>query len=256
MAERDQGHLKRGTALIAAQVLVAFSLFGAASAEGGPHWDYSAERGPEKWGELSEAFEACGDGVFQSPIDVRNPIEAELSPLTVSYRGSAVSVINNGHTLQVEAGPGNLLELDGQTFELQQFHLHSPSEHRVEGEEFPLEAHLVHENDRGEIAVISLLFREGDFNEGIGAVGEIAPKQVGVSSPFDRPLADLGLLLSDWTYSRYSGSLTTPPCTEGVMWLVLDARGHVSKKQVKRFIGLIGEDARGIQPLNGRAILH
>jgi len=236
--------------------LLAVFLAGIATADEEIHWSYSGEHGPEHWGELSEAFEACSDGVNQSPVDLADPVKADLGPIAPSYGGSAVAAINNGHTLQIEVGPGNSLDIDGQEFELLQFHLHSPSEHRIEGKSFPLEAHFVHQNGRGELAVLAVLFRDGPPHAGLAKIGETAPRQIGRSEPFDVSLADLGLVLTDRDYYRYSGSLTTPPCTEGVMWLVLKSTSHVARAQVEGFVQLIGKDAREPQPLNGRAILH
>ncbi|MGB5881650.1 MAG: carbonic anhydrase family protein [Thermoanaerobaculia bacterium] len=231
-------------------------LVGSAVAEEDVHWTYSGERGPEHWGELSEAFAACSSGRSQSPIDIVDPIDADLGSIGLSYRGSAIAVLNNGHTLQVDAGTGNSLDIEGQTFELVQFHLHSPSEHRIEGKSFPLEAHFVHRNDQGELAVVAVLFREGPRSQGLATIEAFAPTKAGKRKPIDTPIADLEIVPEGRAYYRYSGSLTTPPCTEGVRWLILKATGSVSNEQVEIFVKLIGEDARGPQPLNGRLVLH
>lgn len=238
-------------------VLLTVAFFvGTASAAGDVHWGYSGAEGPDRWGELSETFEACSEGVNQSPVNIVDTIEADLGPISPSYTGSAIALINNGHTLQVEVGSGNFLDVAGEKFELLQLHLHSPSEHRIRGESFPLEAHFVHQNDRGELAVLAVLFTVGPSHPGLAKIGETAPLQIGRSEPFNVSLGRLGLLLAKRDYYRYSGSLTTPPCTEGVMWLVLRATGTVARAQVQGFVRLIGEDARGVQPLNGRAVLH
>jgi len=234
--------------------LVAFA--GKASAEAEVHWTYSGEHGPEHWGELSKAFATCKEGKSQSPVDIVDPIDRELDPIVLSYRGSTTAVVNNGHTLQVDVGRDNTLQVDGQTFELLQFHLHSPSEHQVEGKSFPLEAHFVHRNDRGELAVVAILFREGAQNRGMVTIGALAPEEAGMSVALDTPIVDLEIVPENTTHYRYSGSLTTPPCTEGVLWLVVKAVGSVSKEQVENFVRIVGEDARGPQPLNGRRIVH
>ena len=157
-------------------LLLALVLFaGNALAEEDVHWTYSGEHGPEHWGELSKAFVTCEEGKSQSPIDIVDPIDRELDPIVFSYRGSTTAVVNNGHTLQIDVGRDNTLEVDGQTFKLLQFHLHSPSEHRIEGESFPLEIHFVHQNDRGERAAVSLLFRLGDRNRAMATIGAAAP---------------------------------------------------------------------------------
>lgn len=236
-------------------LLVAF-LVGTAIAEGDVHWSYSGTQGPEHWGELSEAFAACSEGRNQSPIDIVDPIEADLGAIRLAYGGSTTAVLNNAHTLEIDVGPGNRLDVQGQVFELVQFHLHSPSEHRIQGKSFPLEAHFVHSNDRGELAVLAVLFHEGPANSGLATIGATAPRQVGRSEPLDAPVAELELVPETRAYYRYSGSLTTPPCTEGVIWLVLEATSTVAEAQVEGFVKLIGEDARPPQPLNGRVVLR
>jgi carbonic anhydrase len=237
-------------------LLAALTFVGGAVAEEDVHWTYSGDHGPEHWGKLSEAFAACNEGRNQSPVDIVDPIDADLGPIGLAYRGSAVAVLNNGHTLQVDVGPGNSLDIEDQMFELAQFHLHSPSEHRIQGKSFPLEAHFVHRNDRGELAVVAVLFREGPRSHGLETIGVSAPAKAGRSEPIDTAIADLEVVPEGRAYYRYSGSLTTPPCTEGVLWLILKATGSVSSDQVEMFVKLIGEDARGPQPLNARRVLH
>jgi carbonic anhydrase len=234
--------------------LVAFA--GNASTEEDVHWTYSGEHGPEHWGELSKAFATCSEGKSQSPIDIIDPIDRGLDPIVLSYRGSTTAAVNNGHTLQIDVGRDNTLEVDGKTFKLLQFHLHSPSEHRIEGELFAMEAHFVHQNDRGELAVVAILFRMGDRSRAMATIGAAAPEKAGTSKPLDTPIANLEIVPENTAHYRYNGSLTTPPCTEGVLWLVVKAVGSVSKEQVANFVRIIGEDARGPQPLNGRQVIH
>jgi carbonic anhydrase len=220
------------------------------------HWTYSGEHGPEHWAELSEAFVSCGVGLNQSPIDIVKPVEAELAPLELFRRGSTTTLVNNGHTLQVNVEPGSWLTVEGMKFELLQFHFHSPSEHRIQGEPFPLEAHLVHRNEKSELAVVAVLFRYGDPNRSLTAIEASASSEIGKVVPLNIALADLGTVPAQEPYYRYSGSLTTPPCTEGVRWYVLEDTRSVSKEQVSAFVDLIGEDARGPQPLNARLVLR
>jgi len=253
----DRSHATKSWKAAASALLLAVLIpVGSAVAEEEVHWTYSGEHGPKHWGELSEAFAECSEGKSQSPIDIVDPIDAELGPIGLSYGGSAVAVLNNGHTLQIDVDPGNSLELEGQTFELDQFHLHSPSEHRIQGESFPMEAHFVHHNGRGERAAVSVLFRDGPRNRGIAMIGDSAPTEAGKSEPMETPIADLEIVPEGRAYYRYSGSLTTPPCTEGIRWLVLKATSSVSSEQVEKFVKLIGEDARGPQPLNARLVLY
>jgi len=243
-----------GSALALLGFLISFA--GGSAAEEDVHWGYSGEHGPEHWGELSETFEACSDGRYQSPIDIVDPIEANLGSIGLAYRGSTISLLNNGHTIEIEVGEGNSLTIDGKTFVLKQFHVHSPSEHRIEGESFPLEAHFVHQNDQGELAVVGVLFRDGPRNEGLATIGGLAPTRVGESAPIAMRIVDLKIVPKESAYYRYSGSLTTPPCTEGILWLVLKTEMTISKDQVAGFVKHIGEDARGPQPLNGRLVVH
>ncbi len=255
--EGDRTSTTKGRKLHSRGLLLAILIFsGNAAADEDVHWTYSGEHGPEHWGEISDAFAACSEGHNQSPVDIVDPIKAELAPIAFSYRGSTTSVVNNGHTLQVDVGPGNVLEVDVKKYDLVQFHLHSPSEHRIEGMSFPLEAHLVHQNERGELAVVAVLFREGPRSHGIATIGASAPAKAGASKAIDTPIVDLEIVPKGRAYYRYSGSLTTPPCTEGVLWLILKATGFVSKEQVAVFVKLIGEDARDPQPLNGRLVVH
>jgi carbonic anhydrase len=227
-----------------------------ASAAGDVQWGYSGELDQDHWGELSEAFRACSEGRGQSPIDIVDPTDQRLAPIELVYTGSTTTVVNNGHTLQIDVGPGNTLEIDDESFELVQFHLHSPSEHRVEGRSFSLEAHFVHQNERGELAVVGVLFREGAIEPGLAKIGASAPSSAGKSEAFVEPLDDLAILPNGRETYRYIGSLTTPPCTEGVRWLILEEIGSISPEQVENYVRLIGRDARDAQQLNGRQVVH
>ena len=224
------------------------------------HWGYTGDTGPEHWGNLSEDFASCRVGKNQSPINIETSkiIDAKLQPLEFNYHGETTEIINNGHTLQANVTPGSVLKIEGHEFELKQFHMHSPSENQIDGESFPLELHFVHVSAEGQVAVFSELFREGEAYPTLVDINDIAPKEAGKSAPFVAKLADLlprteGALSS---YYRYSGSLTTPPCTEGLRWYVLPMVKTVSKEQVQKYVDLIGKDARPTQPLNARKVLH
>ena len=160
--------------------------------------------------------------------------------------------------LHLNVTGSNTLEAEGDTFNLSQYHFHSPSEHRIDGEAFPLEAHFVHKNSNGDIAVVGLLFRLGEKNEILSVLGEAAPKKAGETVPYAHTLAEvLTMSTRDITsYYRYSGSLTTPPCSEGLRWYVIPMAATISKEQVDNYIALIGKDARGPQPINARIVLH
>ena len=221
-----------------------------------PHWGYSGATGPENWAALSPEYAACGLGVNQSPINISDAFPSELSALEFEYLGGSKTVVNNGHTLQVNAEPGSWLQIEGQSFQLLQLHFHSPSEHQINGEQFLLEAHFVHQNDNGALAVVAVLFRDGAWNSDLEKIGTAAPARVGQTSPIDIRFEELKLHAGPESYFRYNGSLTTPPCTEGIRWYVLKTPGTISAEQAANFVDLIGEDARGPQPLNARIILE
>jgi carbonic anhydrase len=225
-------------------------------AEESSHWSYSGETGPEHWSELSPDYAACEIGVNQSPVDITDTIAAELDPLKFDYETGSIDIVNNGHTLQINARPGGWMRVRGQMFQLLQIHFHSPSEHRINGEAFPLEAHLVHQDEQGNLAVVAFLFRTGEWNANLEKIGKAGPTIIGESASFDINFSDLPMYQNHESYFSYSGSLTTPPCTEGVRWFILQAVEPISPIQVANFVDLIGEDARGPQPLNARVILE
>jgi carbonic anhydrase len=238
-----------------AVVAFAFASFGDSGADSPVHWSYSEDEGPSRWGELAEDFFACSKGRNQSPIDITKTLDADLPAIELSYRGETTEIINNGHTIEVDVGAGNTMRLGDQTYVLTQFHFHSPSEHRIAGESFPFEAHFVHENERRELAVVSVLFRNGAYHQGLEWLGQRVPVERGLK-PLVRRIELLNLLPAGRDHFRYHGSLTTPPCTEGITWLVLTEASALAKEQVDRFIALIGADSRPLQPLNGRLVLH
>jgi carbonic anhydrase len=220
------------------------------------HWSYSGETGPENWARLAPEYAACGIGVNQSPIDISKTIPAELSPLQFDYKGHGTTIVNNGHTVQINVEPGSWLRAGGEEFQLVQFHFHSPSEHQVNGELFPLEGHFVHQDSSGALAVVGVLFRAGEWNTDLARIGSAAPQVINQPAAIDMDIADLKLYGEHESYYRYNGSLTTPPCTEGVQWYVLKNPGHIAAEQAANFVKLIGEDARGPQPINARIVVE
>jgi carbonic anhydrase len=222
----------------------------------GVHWAYEGENGPEHWGKLSPDFIQCEVGVNQSPIDIIGTIEAELPPLVLDYTSNTIELINNGHTAQINVEPGSFLRVEGEEFELLQFHIHVPSEHRINGEASLLEVHYVHSNSKGQLAVIAALHKEGEDSPQLASYANAIPLEVGKSAPFVFPLSDIPIVTWDKDYYRYNGSLTTPPCSEGVRWYVLKAQQQVSRKRRDSFNHLIGDDARGPQPINARPVLR
>ena len=247
---------RAGRRCLGAAALLANAFAGCVQAADQPaHWTYSGKHGPEHWGDLAPEYIQCKVGLNQSPVDLSNAMDASLPALQLDYSHATTDVVNNGHTAQVNLQPGNYFRVDGEVFELQQFHLHAPSEHLIDGAAFLMEMHLVHSNPRGELAVIGILFGAGETHPKLAELGATIPDTVGKPAPFSVSLAALGLPGEVQSYYRYNGSLTTPPCSEGVRWFVLAQPRTISPEQQEKFIDLIGEDARGPQLLNARVIL-
>jgi carbonic anhydrase len=221
------------------------------------HWSYQGEAGPANWGRLSPDYAMCGSGRNQSPINLTGFVEADLPPLIFNYAGMAVELLNNGHTLQANYHPGSSLVVDGRIFQLLQFHFHAPSENLLNGKSYPLEAHFVHADDQGNLAVVAALFRQGEENRGIKHLWEQLPQQVGTSARLSAQVRADDLLPEDRDYYRFNGSLTTPPCSQGVIWLVMKQPLTVSPAQVETFSRLLGgPNNRPVQPLNARVVLQ
>lgn len=229
--------------------------FGVAFASGGAHWGYSGHEGPEHWGELDESFEMFAKGVNQSPVDLTDFIEAELPSLEFNYKASATEVVNNGHTVQVNFGAGSAITSAGHTFELKQFHFHSPSENVIDGVSYPLEAHFVHADENGNLAVGAVMFEEGKENETLAKIVADMPEGKGDKREMSGNLA-ASLLPADKDYYRFNGSLTTPPCSEGVWWHVMKGKLSLSAEQLDAFKhAMLSSNNRPLQPVNARPIL-
>jgi carbonic anhydrase len=227
------------------------------AASGAPHWGYDGDTGPEAWSELDPANALCKLGGAQSPIDLVNPMRvAALAGLQTNYKSTQLKVTNNGHTLQVNVDKGSSLKVDGKTFDLLQFHFHTPSEHTVDGKTFPLELHMVHQaqSDKS-LAVVGILLTEGASNIALGRFWDKMPRSVGeVDAGGSLELKEL-LPRDIDEYFTYSGSLTTPPCTESVRWIVLKQPMTLSKNQITTFRAVFPMNARPTMPLGSRYIL-
>jgi carbonic anhydrase len=232
------------------------SFAGIAVAGEQPHWTYSGSHGPANWGDLSPDYVQCKVGVNQSPIDITNPIAATLPALQVNYASSTTTLVNNGHTAQANVAPGSYFMDGDEKFELVQFHMHAPSEHRVDGKLFLMETHFVHQNASGQLAVVAVLHGKGDRRSKMKGFVAAVPTRVNEPVPYSLSTSSIGLAYGDTAYYRYNGSLTTPPCSEGVRWYVMKQPRPISVQQQQAFIKLIGEDARGPQPLNARLVLQ
>ena len=228
-----------------------------ASHHGDAHWSYEGNTGPSSWGRLNPEFSLCGNGKRQSPINIeesqtlRGPAEA----LQFQYSASNASVVNNGHTVQIDVSGDNNLTVRGSTFRLVQFHFHTPSEEQVNFRSYPLDAHLVHRNSEGQLAVVAVLFDVGATNPLIQKVWTYMPLDTNDRVNMPTGLLDLNEVLpKDQRYYQFIGSLTTPPCTEGVLWMVLKQPVPISREQLRLFTQLFPRNARPVQPLNGRPV--
>ncbi len=232
------------------------SLASVALADGPVHWSYDGKEGPEFWGSLSKDYALCATGKEQSPVDI--PANATTNPadLTFRYQPSKLNILNNGHTVQVAYDPGSTLTLDGQTYTLAQFHFHLPSEHTVAAQGYDMELHLVHQNAQGGLAVVGILLKSGAENKALAPVWANAPKQEAAVATIPGATVNAAdFLPATRTYWRYNGSLTTPPCSEGVKWHVLTTPVEVSPAQIAAYKSLFADDHRPVQPLNGRSFL-
>ena len=218
------------------------------------HWDYEGTAGPDAWGKMRPEFSKCATGQRQSPIDIRGGIAVDLEPIKFDYRPSAFSVIDNGHTVQVNVEPGNSITITGKRYELVQFHFHRPSEERVNGRQYDMVAHLVHKDVDGHIAVVAVLLDRGSAQSIVQTVWNNLPLEKGDEVRAGSRIDLAQLLPDDKRYYTYMGSLTTPPCSEGVLWMVMKQPVPISVDQVAIFSRLYPMNARPIQQADGRLI--
>ena len=225
--------------------------------DGDVHWSYDGENGPQAWGKLKSEFSICGTGKRQSPINIEesSTLQGPAEPLQFNYQSSGASVVNNGHTIQVDLSGENSLTVRNSTYKLLQFHFHTPSEERINHQSFAMVAHLVHKNAEGQLAVVAVLLDPGVANTLINKVWTHMPLDSNDRVRMPGGVIDMNELLpKDQRYYQFMGSLTTPPCTEGVLWLVLKQPSTLSPAQIKMFSQLFPNNARPVQPLNGRAV--
>ncbi|MDH0864916.1 carbonic anhydrase family protein [Mitsuaria sp. GD03876] len=219
-----------------------------------PHWAYTGDKGATHWGDIDASFAQCGLGHQQSPIDIAQTVKAELPRLEFHYGSAAPTIWNNGHTVQVNLPAGNTLQVGDQTYELLQFHFHTPSEERIKGKSQPMVLHFVHRNAAGELGVVAVLARAGQANAALSPVFAHLPRP-GEKITVDELALDLPALLpTSLGYYDFAGSLTTPPCSEGVHWMVLKTPVTLSARQIGAIRKLVGSNARPVQPLNGREV--
>ncbi len=241
--------------LSAALLLVSF-----APMAGATHglWGYTGENGPEHWGKLSHDFAMCEKGKSQSPVDISKTYKAKLEDIVFSYKATPLKVVNNGHTVQVNYLPGSSITVDGEKYELLQFHFHAPSENTVGGKHYSMEMHLVHKNRNNKLAVVGVFMKEGRANEVIQKIWDNISPVVNEEKTVDSISINAADLLPDEKdYYHFYGSLTTPPCSEGVNWSELKTPVEVSEAQIRKLEAVIGgHNNRPTQPVNYRFILE
>ncbi len=252
----DRRTFVRGAVVAATCPVCAGLAAKSAWASGKADWSYGGENGPANWGKLDPSYSACGTGTRQSPVDLSNAVDADIGKKAISWNPVRLAeVVNNGHTIQVNTPGAGIMNMDGVSYDLLQFHFHHKSEHTVDGEQFPLEVHFVHkETDGSGLAVIGVFFREGDENASLKPIWAAAPEKEGTASSADK-VDPMAMLPDSRAGFRYSGSLTTPPCSEIVAWNVLKNPITASKAQIEAFAKLFPNNFRPVQPLNRRFIL-
>ena len=221
-------------------------------------WGYIGEKGPEHWGEMSTDYALCADGSAQSPIDIREASALDLVDIKFHYAHTENMIMNNGHTIQVNVEAGSYIVYNGIAYDLLQFHFHSPSEHTINGDAAAMEIHFVHiDPNSGILAVVGILLEQGDDdNEAYAGVMDSMPAEIGEPQAMGEALALESLLPDQRTYFTYQGSLTTPPCSEVVRWLLLDTPVESSAAQIDAFTAIYDGIARPTQPLGKRDLLR
>lgn len=248
--------IKISAALSGFMLCLAFPL--QAEEQHAPHWSYEGAEGPGHWGELSEEYLMCSKGRNQSPINLADNVNADLPELEFEYYSSKINEINNGHSIQQNIKPGSFLKIPERdlSFELKQFHFHSPSEHTVDGKSFAMEIHFVHSDTEGGLAVVGVLVDEGEEHPVLNQLWAFMPESAGDTSQEPIGIEETNLLPPTREYFSYSGSLTTPPCSEGVRWVVLKTPIQASAGQIATFKERMGfANNRPVQPVNARMIL-
>jgi carbonic anhydrase len=266
---RNSGRLSRGGCIKLIFLIIGAVLMPAASrAQWKTRWEYEGTKGPEHWSQLDPDYAACNAGKEQSPVDIRNTVRADLPTIRFEYKAGPLRyLVNNGYTIRVNyhdaPGSGNFLVVGGKRYQLTQFHFHRPSEEYVNGKPYDMVIHLMHIASDGKVAGVAVLLKAGKANVTIQRIWEHMPKSEGkVRTDFSHQEEEIagvkinpaGLLPGDVAYYTYMGSVTAPPCTEGVTWFVLKTPVEISTVQINAFAELYPHDVRPPQPLNGRVV--
>lgn len=233
--------------------LMSYSLFAYSE---GPHWNYIGEHGPKDWGKLDPANKPCSVGKRQSPIDINSSNTKEnksLPSLMFSYVSAPLKILNNGHTIQMNYPKGSKVAIGGNNYDLLQFHFHTPSEHAVKGKRTELEVHFVNKNADG-LAVVGVMLKKGKKNTALAGMFNNLPNKEGEVTVDKETINPIELIPKDKDYYTYTGSLTTPPCSEIVTWYVVKDQIEVSEEQIKKFKKIFAMNARPLQSLSQRIV--
>ncbi|MCG6203860.1 carbonic anhydrase family protein [Rhodopseudomonas sp. HC1] len=232
---------------------------GGSADHGGPaaaHWGYEGEGAPDKWGDLQADYKMCRLGAEQTPIDLVAGIKGDPGASQHDYKAMPLRIVNNGHTIQVNADPGSACVIDGVRYELLQFHFHHPSEHLMAGKRFEMECHFLHKSADGMLAVTGVLIRPGAENGALKAVFDQLPATAGPEVRVAGTIDPAAVLPRSGGTFRYMGSLTTPPCSEGLTWTVFREPIELSPAQIQRFAALFQGNARPVQRRNRRFLIE
>lgn len=221
------------------------------------HWSYDGDLGPSHWAALDPDFAICQSGHHQSPIDIRNPQEADLPPIQFDYKPSPLHIIDNGHTIMINYAPGSSIRVGEKQYVLKQFHFHRPSEEQVDGKSYEMSVHLVHADEHGNMAVVAVLLKRGSENRLINELWSDVPSEKEHEERLDTVRINAKALLpKDLAYYTFTGSLTTPPCTENVTWFVLKHPVTVSTAEIQQFERAYRHNARPPEPLYDRVVME
>lgn len=218
-------------------------------------WTYKGADGPSHWGDLKPEYATCKIGKHESPIDIRNPQKADLPAIQFNYQPTPLHIIDNGHTIQINYAPGSTIQVGAKQYQLKQFHFHKPSEEEINGKRHDMVAHLVHTDSEGNIAVVAVLLSKGSPNAVLEQLWKNLPSEKEKELTLDNIQINVAdLLPSDHGYYTFTGSLTTPPCSENVTWFVLKAATTLSASEIDRFGKIYSRNARPVQSLNDRVV--
>jgi carbonic anhydrase len=251
--------IDRSIAVTALFVLMTTSLAAVAADEARPRatheWDYGTEHGPRHWGDLKQDFASCNTGHRQSPIDIEKAEKADLPPITFDYKPSSLRIVDNGHTILVSYDPGSSIRVGDVTYQLKQFHFHRPSEEAIHGKTSDMVAHLVHADAEGHLAVVAVLLEHGNENALVRELWKHIPMEKERETLLEAVKINVADLLPKGRgYYTFEGSLTTPPCSEGVTWFVLKQPVPISAGEVAQFSKIYPHNARPVQPLHERVV--